>query len=417
MILFKNIHKLINAFESSKNVIRGIQLKEISTLNNAFLILDSGKIKSYGQMKDLNPDEKYSEEIDCSGKIVYPAYADSHTHLVYPKSRDGEFVDRIKGLGYEEIAKNGGGILNTARSTGEISEDELFVSGKMRLEEIIKMGTCAVEIKSGYGLSLENELKLLRAAKRLKSISPIPIKTTFLGAHAVPQGKSKSDYVDEVINEMLPAVDSEKLADYCDVFCDRGFFSSEDTDKILNAAAKFGMKAKIHANELDYSGGIQIGVKNNAISVDHLECTGEDEIKALKSSNTIASLLPSTAFFLGMEYPPARKMIENDLIISLASDYNPGSSPSGNMNFVLSLACIKMKLLPEEALNASTINGAHAMELGDEIGGIYLNKKANFIISEKMNEISFIPYNFGRPSIETIVINGKIIKKYEQAIN
>lgn len=409
MKLYHGIAKLINASNEPFKIKSGNSLSEIQIIENAYLIENEGEILEFGKMDSLNRDRNFDAEINCEGRFVIPLFSDSHTHLVYPKSREEEFVDRIKGLSYEEIAKNGGGILNTAKRTQETSEDHLFQSAKDRLWEIMKMGTGSVEIKSGYGLNLESELKLLRAAKRVKEISPIAIKTTFLGAHAVPKGMEKSDYVKNVINEMLPAVASEGLADYCDVFCDRGFFSYGDTIEILEAASKYGMKAKIHANELDFSGGIQAGVKSGAISVDHLECTGNEEIEALKNSETVPTLLPGTAFFLGMEYPPARKMIDSGLPVSLASDYNPGSSPSGNMAFVNSLACIKMKMLPEEAFNASTINSAYAMELGESHGGIYKGKGANFMITEAMENLSLMSYSFGRPIINKVIIQGKEI--------
>jgi imidazolonepropionase len=409
MKVFKNIRKLINAFDHSQSFLKGNNLSKVSEIENAYLIEDKGLILDFGEMSNLKLDTQNQQTIDCTGKFIIPSFIDSHTHLVFPRTREKEFVDRIKGRSYEEIASNGGGILNSAKKTQDISEEDLFESAKRRLDEIINMGTAAVEIKSGYGLSLESELKLLRAANRIKEISPITVKTTFLGAHAVPQGISKEDYVDSVINEMIPEVAKQKLADYCDVFCDRGFFSFEDTNRILEAAEKYGMKSKIHANELDFSGGIQAGVKNHSISVDHLECTGDEEIAALLSSDTIPTLLPSTAFFLGIEYPPARKMIDSGLGVSLASDYNPGSSPSGNMSFVLSLACLKLKMLPEEALNAATINAAHAMELGDSHGGIYKNGIANFLVTEEMESLSFLAYNFGRPSIDQVILNGDIL--------
>ncbi len=409
MILYKNIKKLYNAFDVPSAPKAGKSLSEVEIIENAYIISDNMLVFDFGRMEDLHPDINFEKVIDCQGSVVIPAYVDSHTHLVFPKTREEEFVDRIHGLSYEEIAKRGGGILNTSAYTAIIDEELLFDLSYARLKEVMAMGTGAIEIKSGYGLTLESELKLLHVANRLKEISPIEIKTTFLGAHAVPKGKDKTDYVNEIINEMIPEVARQKLADYCDVFCDRGFFSVEDTDRILNAAAKYGMKAKIHANELDYSGGIQVGVKNNAISVDHLEFTGTDEIQSLRNSRTIATLLPSTAFFLGLEYPPARTMIEEGLTVSLASDYNPGSSPSGNMNFIMSLACIDMKMTPEEALNASTINSAHALEMGNTLGGIYKNQKANFIITEKAENLSYLPYSFGRPVIKHVVLNGEII--------
>ncbi|MEQ8560777.1 MAG: imidazolonepropionase, partial [Cytophagales bacterium] len=307
MYLYSNIRQLINASKQAFDIKKGRDLATLESIENAFIICDTDGIKSFGQMSELDKNLAFTKEIDCEDSFVIPSFVDSHTHLVFPKTREEEFVDRINGLSYVEIAKRGGGILNTAKHTARISEEELFESTWLRLREIIKMGTGAVEIKSGYGLSLESELKLLRVAKRIQEASPIKVKTTFLGAHAVPKDMEQEAYVKTVIEEMLPAVAEEKLADYCDVFCDRGFFTEKETDAILNAASKYGLKAKIHANELDYSGGIQVGVKNKAVSVDHLECTGDAEIEALRNSNTIATLLPSTAFFLEMEYPPARK--------------------------------------------------------------------------------------------------------------
>jgi imidazolonepropionase len=330
--------------------------------------------------------------------------------LVFAKSREGEFVDRINGLTYEEIAKKGGGILNSAKKLQNTSEDDLFESALERLHEVIRMGTGAIEIKSGYGLTLEDELKMLRVAKRLKEVSPILIKTTFLGAHAIPKSyTNRKEYIDLIVDEMIPQVAKESLADYCDVFCDRGFFTVEETDRILKQGLKFGMKAKIHANELDYSGGIQVGVDNKAISVDHLECVGEAEITKLKNSNTIPTLLPSTAFFLNLEYPPARKMIDSGLGVALATDYNPGSSPSGNMPFVIALACIKLRMSPQEAINAATINAAFALEIADTHGQIKKGNPANVFITKKMSSYDFIPYAFGSQIVDTVILNGKTI--------
>jgi imidazolonepropionase len=386
----------------------GAEMSEFNVLENGYLLLEGNKISAFGPMKEC-PD-RADKLIDASGKMVFPCWCDPHTHIVYAGSREKEFVDKIKGLSYEEIAKRGGGILNSAKRLQNTSEEELFQSALVRLSEIKSMGTGAVEIKSGYGLTVKDEIKMLRVIKRLKEKSVLTIKSTFLGAHAFPMEYKQNHqaYVDIIIKKMLPVIGQEKLADYCDVFCDRGFFSVEETDKILNAASKYGLKPKIHANELDYSGGIQVGVKHKAISVDHLECTGDKEIETLLQSHTMPTLLPSTAFFLGLHYPPARKMIDAGLPVALATDYNPGSSPSGNMPFILSLACIKLKMLPEEAINAATINAAYAMEISDELGSIGIGKKANIFIAKPMSSYSFIPYSFGSHLVETVIINGNM---------
>jgi len=348
--------------------------------------------------------------IDATGKMVFPSFCDSHTHLVYPASREIEYIDKIKGLSYEEIAKRGGGILNSAIKMQEITEDELVESALQRLNEIMKMGTGAVEIKSGYGLTTDSELKMLRVIKRLKSLSPLTIKATFLGAHAIP-APYKSDpteYVDLIINEMIPQVASEDLADYIDVFCDRGFFTVDDTDRILNAGMKYGLRPKIHANELDYSGGVQVGVKYNALSVDHLEYIGDAEIQALLGSDTMPTILPGAAFFLNMVYAPARKMIDAGLPVAMASDFNPGSSPSGNMQLILSMASILYKLTPEEGINATTINTAYAMDLSEELGSICVGKKANVFITSPIPSYQFMPYYYGSNKVETVILNGEI---------
>ncbi len=340
--------------------------------------------------------------------MVFPCFCDSHTHLVYAGSREIEYIDKIKGLSYEEIAKRGGGILNSAK-LHNTSEEELIKQALVRLEEIKMLGTGAVEIKSGYGLTVEDELKMLRVIRKLKQLSPLTIKSTFLGAHAVPaeyKGNQKA-YVDVVVNEMVPKVAEEKLADFIDVFCDKGFFTVKETERILEAGIKYGMKPKIHANELDYSGGIQAGVKHNALSVDHLEYTGDKEIKSLLDSVTMPTLLPGAAFFLGLVYAPARKMIDAGLPVAMASDYNPGSSPSGNMQFVISLGCIKYKMLPEEAVNAVTINSAYAMGVSRELGSIAKGKKANVFITKEIPTYEFMPYAFGSNKVERVILNGK----------
>ena len=343
--------------------------------------------------------------------MVFPSFCDSHTHLVYAGSREIEYVDKIKGLSYEEIAKRGGGILNSAKRLHEASEEELTEQALERLNEIIAYGTGAVEIKSGYGLNTGDELKMLRVIQRLRMLSPLTIKATFLGAHAVPaeyKGK-QGEYVDLIINEMIPQVSAANLADYIDVFCDRGFFTPDETERILMAGIKYGLRPKIHANELDYSGGIQVGVKYDALSVDHLEYTGEEEISALKDSETMPTLLPGAAFFLNMVHAPARKMIEAGLPIALASDFNPGSSPSGNMQLILSMGCIMFRMNPEESFNACTINGAYAMGISDQYGSIARGKKANFYITKPIPTIEFMPYAYGSNKAETAVLNGEII--------
>lgn len=363
-------------------------------------------------MKDLNREElllgKNLQVIDASGKMVFPSFVDSHTHLVYAAPREIEYIDKIKGLSYEEIARRGGGILNSARKIQETSEEELVDSAMNRLDEIIRYGTGAVEIKSGYGLTTESELKMLRVIKRLKEISPLTIRASFLGAHSIPMEyrSRQSKYVDVVINEMLPKVAAEKLADFIDVFCDTGFFTVEDTERILEAGQKYGLRGKIHANELDYSGGIQAGVKYNALSVDHLEFTGDDEIEALLNSETMPTVLPGAAFFLGMVYAPVRKMMDAGLPLALASDFNPGSSPSGNMQLIVSMASILYKMLPEEAINATTINSAYAMGLSKELGSIAIGKKANVFITTEMPSYEFMPYAYGSNKVETVILNG-----------
>jgi len=407
--LFKNIQALLVTEVEPAQWVAGPDMATLPLLEDAWLLIRDDLIADFGTM-DTCP-EKADETIDCSGKIVLPAWCDSHTHLVYAGSREGEFVDKINGLSYEEIAERGGGILNSAARLRSTSEDDLYEQSAQRMRELITLGTGAVEIKSGYGLSTESELKMLRVAKRLKETFPLEVKTTFLGAHAFPAEyrDNREGYVNLVINEMIPAVAAEKLADYIDVFCDRGFFTPDQTERILAKGAEFGMTPKIHANELDFSGGIQAGVKHHARSVDHLECTGQSEIDALLSSETMPTLLPGTAFFLGIDFPPARKMISAGLPVALASDYNPGSSPSGNMPFILSLACIKMKMLPEEAIQAATLNGAYAMGLEKTHGSIAVGKKANLIVTKNVSSYSFLPYAYGTRWVGSTYINGERI--------
>lgn len=410
-LLIKNIKQLVQIEEKARKWVAGKAMADLPSLNNAFLLIENGKIADFGEMKNCK--HKAETIVDASGKMVFPSWCDSHTHVVYAASREHEFVDRIKGLSYEEIAENGGGILNSAKRLQATSEEELLHDALERLNEIQGFGTGAVEIKSGYGLSLESELKMLRVIKKLRKLTPLTIKATFLGAHAIPTiyKNNRQAYIDLIIDEMLPQIAAENLADYIDVFCEKGFFTPEETEKILLAGKKYGLKAKVHANELAYSGGVQVGVKCDAISVDHLECVGDDEINCLLQSETMPTLLPSTAFFLNLEYAPARKMISAGLPVALASDYNPGTTPSGRMPFVISLACIKMRMLPEEAINAATLNTAYAMDVSDELGSIAKGKKANVFITKPMDSIARIPYSFGSDLIETIILNGEIQAK------
>ena len=409
-ILIKNIKKLVQIEEEPKLKVSGKEMATIKTIDNAFLLIEDAHIKDFGKMEDFKGNEPIDETLDASGKMVYPSFCDSHTHIVYAGSREIEYSDKIRGLSYEEIAKRGGGILNSAKLLHETSEEELYEQAKKRIWEVIRMGTGAIEIKSGYGLNTEDEIKMLRVIKRLKETTPIKIKATFLGAHSIPaEYKNKQNkYVDLVINEMLPAVASEKLADYIDVFCDRGFFTVEETDKILNAGSKYGLRAKIHANELDFSGGVQVGVKYNALSVDHLEFIGKKEIESLLNSGTMPTILPGAAFFLGMKYSPVREMIDANLPIALASDFNPGSSPSGNMKLISSMGCINYKMLPQEVINATTINTAYAMGISHTHGSIAKGKIANVFITKPIPSIEFFPYAYGSNLIDTVIINGKI---------
>jgi len=382
-------------------------LSELGMIENAFLAIEDGKISYYGSMQDMQgiTDWRNLDIVDAEGKFVLPAFCDSHTHLVFAESREGEFVDRINGLTYEEIGQKGGGILNSARKLADMSEDELFNNALERLDLVKSFGTGAIEIKSGYGLSVEAELKMLRVIKRLKAASDLTIKATFLGAHSFPleYKDNKEGYVDLIINEMLPKVKAENLADYIDVFCERNYFTAEQLDKILKAGVKAGLKPKIHVNQFSIMGGVGIGINNNAVSVDHLEELGEEDIIALKDSETIATALPSCSFFLNIPYSPVKKMLDNNISIALATDFNPGSTPSGNMQFVNSLACVKMKLTPEQALNATTINGAYAMEVNDELGSITIGKKANIIITKKIPSLAYMAYSFGENCVEKVI--------------
>ncbi|MEI6049981.1 MAG: imidazolonepropionase [Bacteroidota bacterium] len=415
-LLIKNIRCLVQTEDIPQSKVCGIKMSELNTIIDAFLYLKNGFINDFGKMEDLDiryilAENPKVEIIDATGKLVFPSFCDSHTHIVYAGSREIEYSDKIRGLSYEDIAKKGGGILNSAKKLHDTSEDELYSQSIVRVNEIISLGTGAIEIKSGYGLNLEDELKMLRVIRRIKSSCLIEVKATFLGAHAVPDEfkNRREEYVDLVINEMIPVVASEELADYIDVFCDRGFFTIEDTERILMAGMKYGLTAKLHANELDYSGGIQTGVKYNALSVDHLECTGDEEIRVLLESETMPTLLPGSAFFLGMPDPPIRKMINAGLPVALASDYNPGSSPSGNMKLIMSLGCIKLRMLPEEVINAVTINSAYAMGLSGTHGSIAKGKVANVFITKEIPSYQFMPYAFGSNLIETVILKGKIV--------
>ena len=412
--LILNIKQLVQTELSPRKWVAGKDMARLGILENAYLLVEEDKIAGFGKMEELDREAVYAggdivKEIDATGRLVMPSYCDSHTHLVYAGSREIEYIDKIRGLSYEEIAKRGGGILNSCERIRKASEEELFDAAYDRIQEIAGFGTGAVEIKSGYGLDTESELKMLRVIRRLKAETPLLIKSTFLGAHAVPleyKGR-QTEYVDLIINEMIPMVAAEELADYIDVFCDKGFFTVEDTDRMLNAGMKYGLRAKIHANELDYSGGVQVGVKYNAISVDHLECMGEEEIACLLESETMPTVLPGAAFFLNMPYSPVRKMIQAGLPVALASDYNPGSSPSGNMKFIMSLGCINYKMLPEEVINATTLNSAYAMGVEEEAGSIAVGKLANFYITTPISGIEYLPYAYTADLIEAIFLKGE----------
>jgi imidazolonepropionase len=406
--LFINIKELVQIREISIKKVSGKEMNLLPTIKNAFLTIKDGLIYDYGKMSDL-PESNYKEITDCKGKMILPTWCDSHTHIVYAGNREQEFVDRIKGLSYEEIANNGGGILNSAKKLQEITEEELYNQSVKRLEEIIALGTGAVEIKSGYGLTVAAELKMLHVIKKLKENYDIPIKATFLGAHAIPKefSNNKDGYLDLIIDEMLPKIAKENLADFLDVFCEIGYFSVDDTNRILSAGKKYGLTPKTHVNQFNSIGGIEISTKHEALSVDHLEILSDNDIQVLKNSETMPVALPSCSYFLSIPYSPARKIIDNGLALALATDYNPGSTPSGNMNFVVATACIKMKMTPEEAINAATINGAYAMNLSDEVGSITKGKKANFFITKEIPSYGFIPYSFGGNQIETVFIKGK----------
>ncbi len=415
--LFINIKELVGVQETSALKV-GAQMDNLNGIKDAFLYVKDGKIAGYGAMAQMPQELKdmagssvlqSGEVVDASGKFIMPAFCDSHTHLVYAGSREQEFTDKIKGLSYQEIARRGGGILNSAKLLSETSEDALYQSALARAREIISQGTGAVEIKSGYGLTPQDELKMLRVVARLKETTPLTVKATFLGAHAFPAkyAQDHNGYVEEIITEMIPMVAAEGLAEYIDAFCEDGFFSVEDTDRIFNAGIKYGLKPKVHANQMGFSGGVQVGVKYGARSVDHLESTGPEEFKALKDSDTIATILPGATFFLNMQYAPARELIQYGIPVAMASNYNPGSCPSGSLQFQMALACIAMKLTPAEALNACTINGAFAMDVDDMLGGITVGKQANIILTKEIPSIDFIPYAFTSPFIGKMYIAGE----------
>ena len=411
-LLVKNIGCIVGTDESGRTRAAGEEMNNIGMLENAWLLTDNERICDYGTM-DALPHEEGHEVIDAKGGWLFPSFCDSHTHIVYAGSREQEFLDKINGLSYEEIAKRGGGILNSADRLHDTSEEELYCQAMERINEIVAMGTGLVEIKSGYGLTLEDELKILRVIRRIKENAPLEVRATFLGAHAVGRAYRgrQSEYVEHVCNDMIPAVAKEGLADFVDVFCDKGFFTVEETAKIMETGAKYGLRAKIHANELAISGGVEVGVGHEALSVDHLESMGEEQIEALKGSDTMPTMLPGCAFFLGIGYPPARKMIDAGLAVALASDYNPGTAPSGNMRFVASLASIKMKMTPAEAINAATLNSACAMGESKEYGSITRGKVANFYITKPLPSLAYMPYAHQTPIIKDIILKGKHIKE------
>jgi len=414
-LLIKNIKCLVQTEDHPVHKICGREMAKLGLIKDAFLFIQDDKIRDFGSMDEYPAAYQISENnfdvIDASGKIVFPSFCDSHTHLVYAGSREQEFTDKIRGLSYAEIAERGGGILNSVAKLRETSEDDLYEQSMVRIKEIISLGTGAVEIKSGYGLSTEAELKMLRVIRKIRDTSPVEVRATFLGAHAIPEDfrKDRRKYIDLIINEMIPVVASEKLADFIDVFCDKGFFTTDETEKILTAGLRYGLKPKIHANGLDFSGGVQTGLKYGALSVDHLERSGDEEIAALSGKDTMPTLLPGSALFLGLPDPPARRMIDSGLPVALASDYNPGSSPSGNMKLVMSLGCIRLRMLPEEVINAVTINSAYAMGLSETHGSIARGKVANVFITKEIPSYEFMPYAFGSNLIETVILKGKII--------
>lgn len=410
-LLITDIGSLVGTHPKNISVLRGNSMSTLPAINNAWILCEGGLISGFGSMSAIPSNLPTPlTSISAKGGSVFPSWCDSHTHIVFAASREEEFVMKIQGKSYEEIAAAGGGILNSARKLQNESEDRLFESASVRLNDMIKQGTGAVEIKSGYGLTFDSELKMLRVIKRLKETFKIPVKASFLAAHTYPEDykNDHNGYIKLIIEKMLPKIVDESLADYMDVFCEKGFFSVDETDKLLEAGAKYGLPPKIHANQLSISGGVQVGVKHNAVSVDHLEATDEEGIYSLSKGKTIATLLPSCSLYLGIPFANARGLINADIPVALASDFNPGSTPSGNMNFVVSLGCIKLKMLPEEAINAATLNGAAAMQLSDVTGSIAVGKKANLFITRPMSSLAYLPYSFGQSQIEKVVLNGEI---------
>lgn len=407
--IFTHIKQLVGT-HGNNEPLKGDDLKNLPSISNAFLVVEDGCIVDFGKMEDLQTSlSECSNVIDCTGRFILPTWCDSHTHLVFAATREDEFIDKLKGLSYAEIAAKGGGILNSARKLAAISEEELFALSAERLTQLIKMGTGAIEIKSGYGLSLDAEIKMLRVIQKLKNHFPIPIKSTFLGAHALPleYRENRSGYIQLIIDEMLPIIAQEKLADFIDVFCEQSFFTIDEMQQVVQAGAEYGLPAKLHINQLNSFGALQKAIELNALSVDHLEIMTDDDVKDLANSKTIGTLLPSAAFFLRMNYQPARKLIDAGAVVALATDYNPGSSPSGNMNFLIALACIQMKMLPEEAINAATLNGAVAMQVQEEVGTIKKGKRANFILTKPINSLAYLPYSFGENCVEQVYILGE----------
>jgi imidazolonepropionase len=406
--IFKNIKELIQIRSASVSFVAGKGMGVLPALKNAYLTIEAGKISGFGKMEEC-PDDQFDEVIDATDKILMPTWCDSHTHIVYAGNRENEFIDRIKGASYKEIAENGGGILNSAKKLQQTSAEDLYLQSKTRLEEVIQLGTGAVEIKSGYGLTVEAELKMLKVIKKLGQEYPLPVKSTFLAAHALPSEykDNKDHFLRLMIDEVMPVILKDKLAAYVDVFCEVGYFTVADTELMIAAGTKHGLQAKIHVNQFTAIGGVQAGVKHNARSVDHLEEMRPEDIEVLRNTSTMPVALPSCSFFLGIPYTPARKIIDAGLPLALASDYNPGSTPSGNMNFVVSLACIKMKMTPEEAINAATINSAYAMGLEREVGSITIGKRANLIMTKAINSYGFIPYSFGTNCIEKVFLDGE----------
>ncbi|WP_432670833.1 imidazolonepropionase [Flavobacterium sp. SM2513] len=412
-ILLTHIHELLQVRETIINKVSGAEMADLPLLNNAYLLIENDLIADFGPMSEM-PELSFDQKINCKGRVVLPTWCDSHTHIVYAGSREQEFVDRINGLSYEEIANRGGGILNSAKNLNATSEDEIYEQSRKRLEEVISQGTGAVEIKSGYGLSVEGELKMLRVIKKLKENYSLPIKATFLGAHAFPTEfkENHQGYIDVIINEMLPKIAAESLADYIDAFLETGYFSVEETQQIMEAGKKYGLRAKIHVNQFTAINGIKACVDYDALSVDHLEVVTDEDIKVLKNANTMPVALPSCSFFISIPYTPARKMMDAGLPLALATDFNPGTTPSGNMNLVVATACIKMKMTPEEAINAATINGAYAMGVSQTHGSITIGKKANLIITKPISSFYQIPYAFGSNLIEDVLIDGEIVRRF-----